>query len=119
MYAAPACWSSSATSSRPSGIFSDYVYFSSFSDTWLKHAETYAADMTARFGLDARSHVVEIASNDGYLLQYFKARGVRCSASSRRPTSHASRSSAASRPRWRSSAASWPMSCAATGRPPI
>ena len=60
----------------PEGIFSDYVYFSSFSDTWLKHAEAYTADVIARFGLDASSHVVEIASNDGYLLQYFRARGV-------------------------------------------
>ena len=60
----------------PEGIFSDYVYFSSFSDTWLKHAEAYAAAMTARLGLGNHSHVVEIASNDGYLLQYFRARGV-------------------------------------------
>ena len=60
----------------PEGIFSDYVYFSSFSDTWLKHAEAYTAAMIARFGLGARSQVVEIASNDGYLLQYFSARGV-------------------------------------------
>jgi SAM-dependent methyltransferase len=62
--------------SAPEGIFTDYAYFSSFSDTWLKHAETYAAAMTVRLGLDARSKVVEIASNDGYLLQYFKARGI-------------------------------------------
>ncbi len=60
----------------PEHLFADYAYFSSFSDTWLKHAEAYATEVTARFGLDARSHVVEIASNDGYLLQYFKARGV-------------------------------------------
>ena len=60
----------------PEHIFSDYVYFSSFSDSWLKHAETYTDAMIARFGLGAASQVVEIASNDGYLLQYFKARGV-------------------------------------------
>jgi 2-polyprenyl-3-methyl-5-hydroxy-6-metoxy-1,4-benzoquinol methylase len=60
----------------PEHIFSDYVYFSSFSDTWLKHAESYADAMIKRLGLNADSQVVEIASNDGYLLQYFRARGV-------------------------------------------
>ena len=60
----------------PEGIFTDYAYFSSFSDTWLQHAEAYASDMVARLGLGPRSHVVEIASNDGYLLQYFHARGI-------------------------------------------
>jgi SAM-dependent methyltransferase len=54
----------------------DYAYFSSYSPSWLKHAETYASRMTQRFGLGAGSMVVEIASNDGYLLQYFKAAGV-------------------------------------------
>ncbi|MBI3514660.1 MAG: class I SAM-dependent methyltransferase [Proteobacteria bacterium] len=62
--------------SAPERIFNDYAYFSSFSDTWLKHAEAYAADMVARLGLSARSRVIEIASNDGYLLQYFHARGI-------------------------------------------
>ncbi len=60
----------------PANIFSDYAYFSSYSESWLRHAETYARAMTARFQLDACSQVVEIASNDGYLLQYFKADGV-------------------------------------------
>ncbi len=54
----------------------DYAYFSSYSTSWLKHAETYAGRMVERFGLGAGSLVVELASNDGYLLQYFKARGV-------------------------------------------
>lgn len=49
----------------------DYTYFSSYSPAWLAHAERYAADMTRRWGLGADSKVVEVASNDGYLLQYF------------------------------------------------
>ncbi len=52
-------------------IFSDYAYFSSFSDSWLKHCETYCHKMADRFGLNEESFVVEVASNDGYLLQYF------------------------------------------------
>jgi 2-polyprenyl-3-methyl-5-hydroxy-6-metoxy-1,4-benzoquinol methylase len=57
-------------------IFSDYAYFSSFSDSWLVHAKQYTEKMRERFELTARSLVVEIASNDGYLLQYFKEAGV-------------------------------------------
>jgi len=57
-------------------IFSDYAYFSSFSDSWLAHAKAYTEKMRERFGLDTKSLVVEIASNDGYLLQYFKGAGV-------------------------------------------
>jgi SAM-dependent methyltransferase len=56
----------------------DYAYFSSFSSTWLKHAEKYIVDMAERFKLDANSHIVEVAANDGYLLQYAKARGIPC-----------------------------------------
>jgi SAM-dependent methyltransferase len=52
-------------------IFSDYAYFSSYSDSWLKHCEDYCKKMTNRFQLNETSFVVEIASNDGYLLQYF------------------------------------------------
>ena len=52
-------------------IFSDYAYFSSYSDSWLKHCEDYCHKMSARFRLNERSFVVEVASNDGYLLQYF------------------------------------------------
>jgi 2-polyprenyl-3-methyl-5-hydroxy-6-metoxy-1,4-benzoquinol methylase len=52
-------------------IFSDYAYFSSYSDSWLKHCEIYCHKMAARFGLGPQSFVVEVASNDGYLLQYF------------------------------------------------
>ncbi len=54
----------------------DYAYFSSFSTTWLKHAEAYATMAAARFGLGRNSQVVEVASNDGYLLQYFQQQGI-------------------------------------------
>ncbi len=57
-------------------IFSDYAYFSSYSDSWLKHADNYCDKMTKQFGLNAQSFVVEVASNDGYLLQYFVQRNV-------------------------------------------
>ena len=57
---------------------SDYVYFSSYSRTWLAHAERYVAQVVDRLTLDANSLVMEIASNDGYLLQYVKARDVPC-----------------------------------------
>jgi SAM-dependent methyltransferase len=60
----------------PENIFSEYVYFSSYSDTWLQHARSYVEAMVARFGFDAASHIVEIASNDGYLLQYFRERDI-------------------------------------------
>lgn len=56
----------------------DYAYFSSFSTTWLKHAEKYIVDMVDRFKLNASSHIVEVAANDGYLLQYAKALGIPC-----------------------------------------
>ena len=60
----------------PEEIFSEYAYFSSYSDEWLKHAENYVAMIIDRLGLNERSHVVEVASNDGYLLQYFVERGI-------------------------------------------
>ncbi len=56
----------------------DYAYFSSFSTTWLQHAERYVLDMAQRFTLGAQSLVVEVAANDGYLLQYAKAGGIPC-----------------------------------------
>lgn len=61
---------------RPEAIFSDYAYFSSYSDSWLLHARTYAEAMIERFGLGAGHQVIEIASNDGYLLRWLKERGV-------------------------------------------
>jgi SAM-dependent methyltransferase len=57
-------------------IFSDYAYFSSYSDSWLAHARQYADMAVDRFGLTGSSLVVEVASNDGYLLQYFVAKGI-------------------------------------------
>jgi SAM-dependent methyltransferase len=57
-------------------IFSDYLYFSSYSDSWVAHAKRYADDMTERLGLGPDSLVAEVASNDGYLLQHFVAAGI-------------------------------------------
>jgi SAM-dependent methyltransferase len=60
----------------PETIFGDYAYFSSYSDSMLVHARQYVGSMQERLGLDSRSHVIEIASNDGYLLQFFVEKGV-------------------------------------------
>ncbi|MVA59166.1 class I SAM-dependent methyltransferase [Agrobacterium vitis] len=56
----------------------DYAYFSSFSSSWLAHAKSYVEAMTARFGLGEAAKVVEVAANDGYLLQYVRERGIAC-----------------------------------------
>jgi len=74
------CWLVQTRDFADAGeLFSaDYAYFSSFSTSWLAHAERYVAAMQSRFGLDGGSHVVEVASNDGYLLQYVAARGIPC-----------------------------------------
>jgi SAM-dependent methyltransferase len=60
----------------PQDIFTEYAYFSSYSDSWLRHARNYTEAMTGRFGLGKESLVGELASNDGYLLQYFVERGI-------------------------------------------
>ncbi|HEX8204754.1 MAG TPA: class I SAM-dependent methyltransferase [Solirubrobacteraceae bacterium] len=60
----------------PAGIFADYTYFSSFSTSWVAHAERYAERMVDELGLDERHTVVEVGSNDGYLLQFFHRRGI-------------------------------------------
>src|SRR3954454_11331347 len=60
----------------PEAIFGDYAYFSSYSTTWLDHAKRYVEMITERLGLGSESRVVELASNDGYLLQYFVERGI-------------------------------------------
>jgi len=74
------CWLVQAEAySQASELFDeDYAYFSSFSTEWLQHAETYVATMTDRFGLTPESRVIEVASNDGYLLQFVKQRGIPC-----------------------------------------
>jgi len=60
----------------PQQLFSDYAYFSSFSKSWLDHMKQYAHTMIERCGLNDRSLVLEVASNDGYLLQYFKKKHI-------------------------------------------
>ncbi|MFP3939171.1 MAG: methyltransferase domain-containing protein [Acidobacteriota bacterium] len=60
----------------PEEIFTEYAYFSSYSASWVEHARRYAEMATERFGLGAESLVVELASNDGYLLRHFRERGV-------------------------------------------
>ena len=75
-----ACWLVQTEDYRTAdSLFdADYAYFSSFSSSWLAHAERYVVSMTERFGLNAQSRVVEIAANDGYLLQYVARRGIPC-----------------------------------------
>ncbi|ROL85735.1 class I SAM-dependent methyltransferase [Pseudomonas chlororaphis] len=75
-----ACWLVQTEDyTRADSLFdADYAYFSSFSSTWLKHAERYVAEMVERFALGADSRVVEVAANDGYLLQYVAKRGIAC-----------------------------------------
>jgi SAM-dependent methyltransferase len=63
---------------RGEEIFSDYAYFSSYSDSWLDHCRRYVDQMITQLGLGPSSQVVEVASNDGYLLQYFVQRGIPC-----------------------------------------
>ncbi len=60
----------------PENIFSDYAYFSSYSDSWLQHAKNYVELVIERFQLNQKSQIIEIASNDGYLLQYFVGKDI-------------------------------------------
>jgi SAM-dependent methyltransferase len=60
----------------PEAIFREYAYFSAYSDSWVEHSRRYVEAISARLGLGPASQVVELASNDGYLLQHFVARGV-------------------------------------------
>jgi hypothetical protein len=66
------------TDVAPHGIYTEYAYFSSFSDSWLTHCRMFADEMIERLHLNSNSLAVEVASNDGYLLQYFVARGIPC-----------------------------------------
>jgi SAM-dependent methyltransferase len=61
---------------RPEDLFGDYAYFSSYSESWLAHCKAYAEAMTRRFGLGPQHKVVEVASNDGYMLKYFAEFGI-------------------------------------------
>ncbi|MDZ4787676.1 MAG: class I SAM-dependent methyltransferase [Blastochloris sp.] len=74
------CWLVQAEAySRAAELFNEeYAYFSSFSTQWLKHADEYVQTMIERFGLTTASRVIEVASNDGYLLQYVKQHGMPC-----------------------------------------
>ncbi len=66
------------SSVSPADIFTEYAYFSSYSDSWLEHARQYVDQVTERFGLNGDSFVLELASNDGYLLRNFVARQIPC-----------------------------------------
>ena len=78
VYTCPNCYLVQVDEYKKSdAIFdSDYVYFSSFSTSWLAHSKRYVEQMTKRFGLNQTAQVIEVASNDGYLLQYFVEKGI-------------------------------------------
>ena len=61
---------------KPENIFTDYAYFSSYSKTWLQHTEEFADEIINRFNLKKDSKIIEIASNDGYLLKNFKKKNI-------------------------------------------
>lgn len=75
-----ACWlvQTEDHAGREALFTDDYAYFSSFSESWLKHSAAYVEAMTARLGLDEKSCVVEVAANDGYLLQFVQDKGIPC-----------------------------------------
>jgi C-methyltransferase C-terminal domain/Putative zinc binding domain/Methyltransferase domain len=77
VYVCDACWLVQLEQYvSPEEIFSEYPYFSSYSDSWLHHARSYAETMVRRLGLGPHSLALELGSNDGYLLQYFMERGI-------------------------------------------
>ena len=78
--ACTSCWlvQTEDFADRETFFSENYAYFSSFSSSWLAHSKAYVAAMAERFGLTSASHVVEVAANDGYLLQYVKERGIAC-----------------------------------------
>ena len=77
-YVCTSCWLVQLEEyESPDRIFSsEYAYFSSYSDSWLAHSKRYSDEMVKRFGFNKRSSIVEVASNDGYLLQYFVEKGI-------------------------------------------
>ena len=80
VYVCTNCWlvQTEDYAGREEFFSDDYAYFSSFSTSWLRHAETYVEAITSRLELDAGDVAVEVAANDGYLLQYFLARSIPC-----------------------------------------
>jgi SAM-dependent methyltransferase len=77
VYVCERCWLGQLPAvARPEEIFGDYAYFSSYSASWVEHARRYVESVSERFAIGAAHQVVEIASNDGYLLRHFVARGV-------------------------------------------
>jgi 2-polyprenyl-3-methyl-5-hydroxy-6-metoxy-1,4-benzoquinol methylase len=77
VYVCEACWLVQLEEYESAeNIFSDYAYFSSYSDSWLRHCQKYCDEVESRFHLAKESHVVEVASNDGYLLQNFVRKGI-------------------------------------------
>ncbi|QTN31333.1 methyltransferase domain-containing protein [Akkermansiaceae bacterium] len=74
------CWlvQTEDTASADELFDAEYAYYSSCSASWVAHAEAYVSEMQGRLGLDASSHVVEVAANDGYLLQFVQQRGIPC-----------------------------------------
>ncbi len=79
-YVCEECWLVQLPEHAAAGelFTADYAYFSSISQSWLAHAERFVSEAAERFGLDAKSFVVEAASNDGYLLQFVAGRGIPC-----------------------------------------
>ena len=80
VYACTNCWlvQLPAHAQADQLFTADYAYFSSTSNSWCAHAKRFAQDATKRLGLSSKSHVIELASNDGYLLQYFHKLGIPC-----------------------------------------
>jgi len=80
VYVCESCWLVQAEAySRAAELFNEeYAYFSSFSNEWVRHADNLVAEAVKKYGLGSNSHVIEIASNDGYLLQHVQRRGIPC-----------------------------------------
>src|SRR5215831_9044930 len=71
------CWLAQIPSFvPPAEIFEEYAYFSAYSDSWVEHSRSYVDMISTRLSLTSESHVVELASNDGYLLQHFLPKGI-------------------------------------------